>query len=67
MSLSQDQVKLLKSRIQKKLEQNPTLIKEFGLNNIHELSALPGQKLEERLNQKLLGILGLSKKDLGII
>lgn len=67
MPLSQDQVKLLKSRIQKKLEQNPTLIKELGLNNIHELSALPAQKLEERLNSKLLGILGLSKKDLGIM
>lgn len=67
MSLNQDQVKLLKNKIQKKLEQNPALVKEFGITSIHELSTLPAQKLEERLNPRILGILGLSKKDLGMI
>ena len=67
MALSHDKAILLKNRIQRKIEQNPILIKEFGLTNMHELSTLPIQQLEEKINAKILSILGLSKKDLGII
>lgn len=67
MSLNPEQTRLLKDKIEKKLKQNPALIRELGLKNITELNTMPAQQLEERLNPKLLGVFGLSKKDIGVM
>jgi hypothetical protein len=64
MSLSPDQVKHLKAKIQKKIEQDPRIAKQLNFN-VQQLATMPAEELEKRLDSRILGILGLSKKDLG--
>ena len=67
MELSQDQVKLLKTKLQKSFEKNTKLMEEFGIKHPTQIEKWNGHELQQRLDSRILGIIGLSKKDLGII
>lgn len=55
---------LLRTTLEEKLGENPSILKELKLNNAAELNQLSNKQLESLLSPKLLGLLSLKREDL---
>ena len=42
-------------------------MEEFGIKSPTQIETWPGHEIEKHLNTRVLGIIGLSKKDLGML
>lgn len=63
------QLQQVKEKIQQQLSQTqnpkaPQILSALGITDKSQLSGLSDQQLESRINEKLLGILGLSMRDI---
>lgn len=71
MALTQEQVKLLKGKLIQKCQTNKELMTELKITSQSEIaSTIQGwddTKLAQHINPRILGMIGVSKKDLGMI
>jgi len=71
MALTQEQVKLLKGKLKQKCQNNKELMTQLNITNPAQInSTIDGwteTQLEQHINPRILGIIGLSKKDLGMM